>query len=333
MNRSFDKNNALLTIHSLKTYFFTLKALIKAVDDVTFHLYPRETLGIVGESGCGKTVTALSIMRLFPSPPGKIVEGEILFEGRNLIELSESEMRRIRGNRISMIFQEPMTSLNPVFPIGDQIMESFVLHQGLTRREARMRTIEMLSLVGIPSPEKRVDEFPHQMSGGMQQRVMIAMALSCRPQLLIADEPTTALDVTIQAQILDLMIKLKEQMGTAIILITHNLGVIAQMAERVLVMYAGKVVEEASIKAIFDDPKHPYTKGLLHSIPKIDQATTVEKERLQEIPGVVPSLFHIPKGCSFHPRCQWTVEICREEPPGFVQVEKDHFCRCWLLER
>jgi len=278
-------------------------------------------------------VTALSIMRLFPSPPGKIVEGEILFEGRNLVELPESEMRKIRGNRISMIFQEPMTSLNPVFSIGDQIMESFILHQGLTKREARAKAIEMLSLVGIPSPEKRMDEFPHQMSGGMRQRVMIAMALSCRPRLLIADEPTTALDVTIQAQILDLMVKLKEQLGTAIILITHNLGVIAQMAERVLVMYAGKVVEEASVKTIFDDPKHPYTKGLLHSIPSIEQAYTVKKERLQEIQGIVPSLFHIPKGCSFHPRCQWTMEICREEPPQFFQVAKGHLSRCWLMQR
>lgn len=332
MNRSRE-DKPLLTINSLKTYFFTLKALIKAVDDVTFGLFPRETLGIVGESGCGKTVTALSVMRLFPSPPGKIVEGEILFEGRNLIELPESEMRRIRGNRISMIFQEPMTSLNPVFPIGDQIMESFVLHQRLTKREAKMRAIEMLSLVGIPSPKRRINEYPHQMSGGMRQRVMIAMALSCRPELLIADEPTTALDVTIQAQILDLMIKLKEQMGTAIILITHNLGVIAQMAERVLVMYAGKVVEEASVKDIFDHPKHPYTEGLLHSIPQIDQAYTLEKERLQEIPGVVPSLFHVPKGCSFHPRCQRTMEICRREPPGLFRVEQNHFSRCWLVER
>jgi len=333
MSRSSDQDGKLLGIQSLKTYFFTLKALIRAVDDVTFDLYAKETLGIVGESGCGKTVTALSIMRLFPSPPGKIVEGEILFEGRNLVELSESEMRKIRGNRISMIFQEPMTSLNPVFSIGDQIMESFVLHQGLTKREARQKAIEMLSLVGIPSPEKRMNEFPHQMSGGMRQRVMIAMALSCRPKLLIADEPTTALDVTIQAQILDLMVKLKEQLGTAIILITHNLGVIAQMAERVLVMYAGKVVEETSVKTIFDDPKHPYTKGLLHSIPSIEQAYTVEKERLQEIPGIVPSLFHIPKGCSFHPRCEATMEICREEPPPFFEVGEGHRSRCWLMQR
>lgn len=331
MNRS-PEEKPLLIVHSLKTYFFTLKALVRAVDGVTFHLLPRETLGIVGESGCGKTVTALSILRLFPSPPGKIVDGQILFAGRNLVELPESEIRKIRGNQISMIFQEPMTSLNPVFTVGDQIMESFIHHQGLTRKEARKAAREILELVGIPSPEKRVNNFPHQMSGGMRQRVMIAMALSCRPQLLIADEPTTALDVTIQAQILDLMIKLKEQLGTAIILITHNLGVIAQMAERVLVMYAGKVVEEAAVKAIFDQPRHPYTQGLLNSIPRIGQTYTAPEERLQEIPGLVPSLFHIPKGCSFHPRCRHTMEICRQQPPDFFQVEKDHFARCWLLE-
>jgi oligopeptide/dipeptide ABC transporter ATP-binding protein len=232
-----------------------------------------------------------------------------------------------------MIFQEPMTSLNPVFTVGNQIMESFIHHQGLTRKEARKAAIEILRLVGIPSPEKRMNNFPHQMSGGMRQRVMIAMALSCRPQLLIADEPTTALDVTIQAQILDLMIKLKEQLGTAIILITHNLGVIAQMAERVLVMYAGKVVEEAAVKAIFDEPRHPYTQGLLNSIPRIGQTYTSPEERLQEIPGLVPSLFHVPQGCSFHPRCKRRMEICRQQPPEFFQAEKDHFARCWLWER
>jgi oligopeptide/dipeptide ABC transporter ATP-binding protein len=327
------EGNPLLVIRSLKTYFFTLKALVKAVDGVSFHLLPRETLGIVGESGCGKTITALSILRLFPSPPGKIVDGQVLFAGSNLVELPESEIRKIRGNQISMIFQEPMTSLNPVFTVGNQIMESFIHHQGLTRKEARKAAMEILGLVGIPSPEKRVNNFPHQMSGGMRQRVMIAMALSCRPQLLIADEPTTALDVTIQAQILDLMIKLKEQLGTAIILITHNLGVIAQMAERVLVMYAGKVVEEAPVKAIFDEPRHPYTQGLLNSIPRIGQTYTSPEERLQEIPGLVPSLFHVPQGCSFHPRCKPRMEICRQQPPEFFQVEKDHFARCWLLER
>jgi peptide/nickel transport system ATP-binding protein/oligopeptide transport system ATP-binding protein len=327
-----NERKLLLSIRSLRTYFFTRKALIKAVDGVTFDLLPRETLGIVGESGCGKTITALSILRLFPSPPGKIAEGEIFFEGRNLVELSESEIRKIRGNRISMIFQEPMTSLNPVFPIGNQIMESLVLHQGLTKREAKSKAIDMLRKVGIPSPEKRADEFPHQLSGGMRQRVMIAMALSCQPQLLIADEPTTALDVTIQAQILDLMIKLREEMGTAIILITHNLGLVAQMAERILVMYAGKVVEEAPVKALFDNPQHPYTKGLLNSIPKIDEIHSEGKRRLQEISGVVPSLFHIPEGCSFHPRCAWAMEKCTNESPGFFETEKDHFSRCWLQE-
>ena len=302
------------------------------MDGVTLDLLPKETLGIVGESGCGKTITALSILRLFPSPPGKIVDGEIFFEGRNLTELSESEIRKIRGNRISMIFQEPMTSLNPVFSIGSQIIESLVLHQGLAKREAKNKTIDMLRKVGIPSPERRFDEFPHQLSGGMRQRVMIAMALSCQPQLLIADEPTTALDVTIQAQILDLMIKLKEQMGTAIILITHNLGLVAQMAERILVMYAGKVVEEAPVKALFDHPQHPYTKGLLNSIPKIDEIYSGEKRPLQEIPGVVPSLFHIPKGCSFHPRCAWAMEKCTNESPGFFETPRGHFSRCWLQE-
>jgi oligopeptide/dipeptide ABC transporter ATP-binding protein len=328
-----NEQKPLLSIRSLRTYFFTHKALIRAVDGVSFDLLPKETLGIVGESGCGKTITALSILRLFPSPPGKIVEGEILFEERNLIESSGSQIRKIRGNRISMIFQEPMTSLNPVFPVGNQIMESLVLHQRLPKKEAKHKTIEMLCKVGIPAPQRRFDEFPHQMSGGMRQRVMIAMALSCQPRLLIADEPTTALDVTIQAQILDLMIKLKEEMGTAILLITHNLGVVAQMAERVLVMYAGKVVEEAPVKAIFDNPQHPYTKGLLNSILQMDDIYSGEKKRLQEIPGVVPSLFHLPNGCSFHPRCKWAMERCRQEPPGFFRIEKGHFSRCWLQEK
>jgi peptide/nickel transport system ATP-binding protein/oligopeptide transport system ATP-binding protein len=328
-----NEQKPLLSIRSLRTYFFTRKALIRAVDGVSFDLLPKETLGIVGESGCGKTITALSILRLFPSPPGKIVEGEILFEERNLIESSGSQIRQIRGNRISMIFQEPMTSLNPVFPVGNQIMESLVLHQGLPKKEAKHKTIEMLYKVGIPAPQRRFDEFPHQMSGGMRQRVMIAMALSCQPRLLIADEPTTALDVTIQAQILDLMIKLKEEMGTAILLITHNLGVVAQMAERVLVMYAGKVVEEAPVKAIFDNPQHPYTKGLLNSILQMDNIYSGENKRLQEIPGVVPSLFHLPNGCSFHPRCRWAMERCRQKPPGFFRIEKGHFSRCWLQEK
>ncbi len=328
-----NEQRPLLSIRSLRTYFFTRTALIKAVDGVGFDLLPRETLGIVGESGCGKTITALSILRLFPSPPGKIVEGEILFEGRNLIKFSGSQIRQIRGNRISMIFQEPMTSLNPVFAVGNQIREPLVLHQGLSKKEAKNKAIEMLGKVGIPSPQRRFNEYPHQMSGGMRQRVMIAMALSCQPRLLIADEPTTALDVTIQAQILDLMIKLKEEMGTSILLITHNLGVVAQMAERVLVMYAGKVVEEAPVQAIFDNPQHPYTQGLLNSILKMDDIYTEDQRRLQEIPGVVPSLFHLPNGCSFHPRCKWAMERCSKESPGFFQVEKGHFSKCWLQEK
>jgi oligopeptide/dipeptide ABC transporter ATP-binding protein len=332
MNR-LSEEQPLLQVRSLKTYFFTLKAVVRAVDGVTFHLLPRETLGIVGESGCGKTVTALSIMRLFPSPPGKIVEGEILFAGKDLAGLPEADIRRIRGNQISMIFQEPMTSLNPLFTIGDQIMEPFIHHRNLPRKEARTRTIEMLGLVGIPSPERRIKEFPHQLSGGMRQRVMIAMALSSRPQLLIADEPTTALDVTIQAQILDLMVKLKEQLGTAIMLITHNMGVIAQIADRVLIMYAGKVVEEAPVKAIFENPSHPYTQGLLHSIPRMGQTYTDPGERLQEIPGSVPSLFQIPRGCSFHPRCQAAMEICRDQAPDFLGVGEAHFASCWLHKR
>jgi oligopeptide/dipeptide ABC transporter ATP-binding protein len=286
----------------------------------------------VGESGCGKTMTALSLLRLFPSPPGRIVEGQLLFEGRDLAGLSDGEIRKIRGNRISMIFQEPMTSLNPVFSVGNQIVEPLMLHQGLSRREARERAIEMLRIVGIPSPQHRVREFPHQLSGGMRQRVMIAMALSCRPQLLIADEPTTALDVTIQAQILDLMVKLKEQMGTAILLITHNLGVVAQMAQRVLVMYAGKIVEEAPVEELFDNPLHPYTQGLLNSIPKLDLVHLGEPQRLQEIPGFVPSLFHLPKGCAFRPRCRWVMDRCRRESPDFSEVRPGHSIRCWRQE-
>jgi peptide/nickel transport system ATP-binding protein/oligopeptide transport system ATP-binding protein len=323
----------LLEIDSLRTYFFTRKALIKAVDGVDLRVGPGETVGVVGESGCGKTMTALSLLRLFPSPPGKIVEGRVLFEGKNLVELEPSEIRRIRGNRISMIFQEPMTSLNPVYTIGHQIMEPLILHQGLGRKDAKAKTVEMLRRVGIPSPDRRIHEFPHQLSGGMRQRVMIAMALSCQPRLLIADEPTTALDVTIQAQILDLMIKLKEEFDTAIMLITHNLGVVAQMAQRILVMYAGKVVEEAPVYELFDHPLHPYTQGLLSSIPKIEQIHFKGKVRLQEIPGLVPSLSRIPKGCSFHPRCNSAMALCREEPPRLFEAGERHLVRCWLREK
>ena len=315
----------LLEVRDLKTCFYTEDGVVPAVDGVSFSVDKGETIGIVGESGCGKSVTSLSVMRLIPNPPGKIVGGEIIFEGENILEKSEAEMRHIRGNEISMIFQEPMTSLNPVFTIGDQIMEAIMLHQKVGKREARKKTIEMLKLVGIPSAEKRVDEYPHQMSGGMRQRVMIAMALSCNPKLLIADEPTTALDVTIQAQILDLMLKLKEDLGTAIMLITHDLGVIAETVNKVVVMYAGKIVESADVVSIFKKPEHPYTLGLLGSIPKVNE----DRERLQVIEGVVPNPFNMPTGCRFHPRCSFARDICKEEEPELVDVEDGHQVRCW----
>ena len=315
----------LLEVRDLKTCFYTEDGVVPAVDGVSFSVDKGETIGIVGESGCGKSVTSLSVMRLIPNPPGKIVGGEIIFEGENILEKSEAEMRHIRGNEISMIFQEPMTSLNPVFTVGDQIMEAIMLHQKVGKREARKKTIEMLKLVGIPSAEKRVDEYPHQMSGGMRQRVMIAMALSCNPKLLIADEPTTALDVTIQAQILDLMLKLKEDLGTAIMLITHDLGVIAETVNKVVVMYAGKIVESADVVSIFKKPEHPYTLGLLGSIPKVNE----DRERLQVIEGVVPNPFNMPTGCRFHPRCSFARDICKEEEPELVDVEDGHQVRCW----
>ena len=315
----------LLEVRGLKTYFYTDDGEVPAVDGVDFSLGKGETLGIVGESGCGKSVTSLSIMRLIPDPPGKIVDGEILFDGSNLLEKSEAEMRSIRGNDISMIFQEPMTSLNPVFTIGDQIMEAIILHQRLSKAEARERAIEMLRLVGIPVPERRIDEYPHQLSGGMRQRDMIAMALSCNPKLLIADEPTTALDVTIQAQILDLMRKLRDEFGTAIMLITHDLGVVAELAERVVVMYAGKIVEEADVVPLFGEPLHPYTVGLLGSIPKL----TEQQERLQVIEGVVPNPAFMPKGCRFHPRCKEAREICKVEEPELMELSPGHHVACW----
>ena len=296
----------LLSVRNLKTHFYTEDGIVPAVDGISFDLERGGTLGIVGESGCGKSVTSLSIMGLIPSPPGKIVDGEILFEGRDLTKLSEAEMRKIRGNEISMIFQEPMTSLNPVFTIGNQIMEAIMLHQKLDKAAARKKAIEMLSLVGIPSPEKRIDEYPHQLSGGMRQRVMIAMALSCNPKLLIADEPTTALDVTIQAQILDLMRDLQKELGTAIIMITHDLGVIAELVDQVVVMYTGIIVERGDVETIFANPQHPYTQGLLASIPRLD----MDVERLQAIPGSVPTPGNFPKGCGFHPRCPYAKDIC-----------------------
>ena len=323
----------LLQVEALKTYFYTLEGIAKAVDDVSFSLDTGETLGLVGESGCGKSVTALSLMRLIPEPPGRIVDGKVDFDGLNLLELSGPEMRRIRGKRISMIFQEPMTSLNPVFTIGGQISEMFVLHQKLSKRESWDRAIDMLRRVQIPSPEKRVHEYPHQLSGGMRQRAMIAMALSCNPEILIADEPTTALDVTIQAQMIDLMVQLKEDFDAAIILITHDLGVVAEIAQRIEIMYAGQVVEEAQTISVFEDPKHPYTQGLLKSIPRLGERARGGRARLQEISGTVPSLYELPSGCSFYPRCRQAMTLCRDRVPELVDLGGAHRVRCWLHNR
>ena len=322
----------LIEVKGLRTYFYTEDGVVKAVDGVSFAIEPEQTLGVVGESGCGKSVTALSIMGLVPMPPGKIVEGEILFrKNGKTVELHKlnpkgKEYRSIRGKEIAMIFQEPMTSLNPVFTIGYQIMEAIMLHQKVSKREARQKAIEMLRQVGIPEPEQRVDEYPHQLSGGMRQRAMIAMALSCNPSLLIADEPTTALDVTIQAQVLDLMQDLKRKFHAAIMLITHDLGVVAEMCEEVVVMYLGKVVERAKVRPIFHEPKHPYTQGLLKSIPSL----ATKKKRLDPIKGVVPDPLNAPPGCPFNPRCPHAIEICRQEMPPLKEVETDHDVACWL---
>jgi oligopeptide/dipeptide ABC transporter ATP-binding protein len=323
-------NDVLLDLRDLKTYFFTSDGVAKAVDGVSYQLHRGETLGVVGESGCGKSVTALSILRLVPDPPGRTVAGEIMFEGTNLLKLSRADMRRIRGNEISMIFQEPMTSLNPVFTIGNQISEAIILHQGLGKRDALAKSIEMLQKVGIATPERRVHEYPHQLSGGMRQRAMIAMALSCNPKILLADEPTTALDVTIQAQILDLMFNLKEQLGMAIILITHNLGVVAESARRVVVMYCGKVVEEGPVLEIFKQPQHPYTQGLLQSLPRLEEKATGQKQRLMEIPGIVPSPYNLPSGCPFHPRCPKAQAICQEHEPPLEKVPGGHESACFF---
>jgi peptide/nickel transport system ATP-binding protein len=319
----------LLEIKGLKTYFYTDEGVVRAVDGVDLHIDKGETLGVVGESGCGKTVTALSIMRLIPMPPGRIVEGQVLYQGRDLVTLPPSQMRKVRGKEISMVFQEPMTSLNPVFTIGEQIAEAIRLHEGLGRRDAMDKTVEMLKIVHMANPERRVKEYPHQLSGGMRQRVMIAMALSCNPKLLIADEPTTALDVTIQAQILDLLNELKAKLGMAVMLITHDMGVIAETAQRVVVMYAAKVVEEAPVKELFKEPLHPYTQGLLRSIPRIDLAAT-KKQRLEAIPGVVPSLIDVPPGCRFAPRCQYVKPMYTEKEPPLKEVRPGHKVACWL---
>jgi peptide/nickel transport system ATP-binding protein len=320
----------LLEVKGLKTYFVTDEGTVRAVDGVDLRIDRGETLGVVGESGCGKTVTALSVLRLIPQPPGRIVEGQIRYDGRDLLDLPPAQMRRVRGKEIAMIFQEPMTSLNPVFTCGEQIAEALRLHEGLGRREALNRTVEMLRLVHIPNPERRVKEYPHQLSGGMRQRVMIAMALSCNPKLLIADEPTTALDVTIQAQILELLNELKAKLRMAVMLITHDMGVIAEMAQRVMVMYAARVAEEAPALDLFKEPLHPYTQGLLRSIPRIDLAAT-EKRRLETIQGVVPTLRGaIPPGCRFEPRCPHAKAVCKEKDPVLKEVKPGHKVSCWL---
>jgi peptide/nickel transport system ATP-binding protein/oligopeptide transport system ATP-binding protein len=317
--------NMLVSIRDLKTHFFTDEGVVKAVDGVSFDIPRGKTMGVVGESGCGKSVTAYSIMRLIPDPPGKIVSGEIFFDGRQITKVSEREMRRIRGNRISMIFQEPMTSLNPVYTVGNQVMEAIMLHQGKRWGEARDVALEFLEKVGIPSAELRIDEYPHQMSGGMKQRVMIAMALSCYPSLLIADEPTTALDVTIQAQILDLMNSLKDEFGMSILLITHDLGVVAEMADHVVVMYASKIAEKGTAIDVFKNPQHPYTLGLFKSIPNPD----VKKETLDVIPGVVPNPLDFPSGCKFRTRCVYAQEQCLEEPE-LREMRPGHHVACWF---
>jgi oligopeptide/dipeptide ABC transporter ATP-binding protein len=321
----------LLEVKSLKTYFYTEDGTVRAVDGVDLDVYPREVLGLVGESGCGKSVTSLSIMRLI-SAPGKVEAGEILFDGSDLLKLPEQEMVHVRGNRISMIFQQPQTALNPVFKVGDQIGEVLNIHQDFGKEAGYHRAIELLKMVGIPDAERRAEAYPHELSGGMAQRVMIAMALACLPELLIADEPTTALDVTIQAQILDLMLSLRENTGTAIILITHDLGVVAEMCERVAVMYAGEIVEQAEIGPLFDMPLHPYTQGLIGSIPVLGKL----KDRLEVIPGSVPNLIDLPPGCRFAPRCKAMVEhglkVCTDVKPDLIDFKPGHKVRCWLYQ-
>ena len=324
-------NKPLLEVKGLKTYFYTEDGIVRAVDGVNFEVYPGEVLGIVGESGCGKSVTSLSIMRLI-SKPGRVDAGEILLDGENLLNMPEEEMIKVRGNRISMIFQQPQTALNPVFKVGDQLAEVLNVHQDMGREAGWKRAVALLKMVGVPDPERRVEAYPHELSGGMAQRVMIAMALACIPELLIADEPTTALDVTIQAQILDLMREMRKEMGTSIILITHDLGVVAEMAERVAVMYAGEIVEQTDVNSLFDEPLHPYTQGLIGSIPVLGEI----KDKLDVIPGSVPNLVNLPPGCRFAPRCQarvkYALTICTEVKPELEEVKSGHYVRCWLYE-
>ncbi len=320
------KRDTVLEVKNLQTYFYSSEGVAKAVDGVSFTLHKGETLGIVGESGCGKSMTSLSLLRLVPSPPGKIINGEILLNNTDLMKLSEEELRKIRGNKISMIFQEPMTSLNPVLTVGEQIAETIRLHQGLSRKEAWQQAVEMIRLVGIPAPEKRAKQEPYQLSGGMRQRIMIAMALACTPDVLIADEPTTALDVTIQAQIIDIIRNLQQQLGMSIIFITHDLGVVAEICDKIAVMYAGQVVEEGSTDSLFEKPLHPYTKGLIQSLPKLYE----DQEELSTIHGTVPSPYHYPNGCRYAERCPLATELCRVQQPELITVESDKKVRCWM---
>ena len=320
----------LLEVRDLKTHFFTFGGVVKAVDGVSYDLEEGETLGLVGESGCGKSVSALSIMRLIPDPPGKIIEGEIIFDGQDLLKMNTTQMRRIRGHQISMVFQEPMTSLNPVLSVERQLTETLQLHLGMSRSDAGKEAVRRLDQVGIPDPERRVKQYPHQFSGGMRQRVMIAMALSCNPRLIIADEPTTALDVTIQAQILELMKGLSREYGVALIVITHNLGVVARYADRVNIMYAGKIIERGNAQEIYRDPRHPYTLGLLNSVPRLDLPRT---EKLDPIEGQPPDLVNIPLGCSFRERCRYAIDQCAEETPPLEQISDGHSSACYVSKQ
>ena len=319
----------LLEVKNLRTHFYTFEGVVKAVDGVSYDLEEGETLGLVGESGCGKSVSAMSLMRLIPEPPGKIVDGEILFEGQDVLQLSMDEMRSIRGAKMSMVFQEPMTSLNPVLNLEKQLGETLQLHKGMTKQEARQESVELLARVGIPDPERRVRQYPHQFSGGMRQRVMIAMALSCNPRVIIADEPTTAFDVTIQAQILELMKGLTREFGVAMIVITHNLGVVARYADRMNIMYAGKIIERGESAEIYSNPRHPYTVGLLKSVPRLDLP---RRTRLDPIEGQPPDLIDVPTGCSFRARCKWAVDKCATDEPGLEVVAEGHYSACWRSE-
>jgi oligopeptide transport system ATP-binding protein len=317
----------LLQVKDLRTHFFTDEGVVRAVDGISYDVEEGETMGLVGESGCGKSVSALSILRLIPSPPGKIVGGEVWFDGQDLLKVDEEEIRHVRGNRIAMIFQEPMTSLNPVLTIGRQITEALELHLKMNRNAANRRAVELLEMVGIPEAHTRLNDYPHQFSGGMRQRVMIAMALSCNPKLLLADEPTTALDVTIQAQILEILARLSREFRTAVIIITHNLGVVARYADRVNVMYAGKIVESGTAREIYGRPRHPYTLGLLRSVPRLDEA---RRDKLVPIEGLPPDLANIPPGCSFYPRCSYRIDRCRQEEPPLMLVDEKHYSACWV---